>query len=150
MNYKDQKVKFKNKRLVCIDFGLKRCGIAVCDEFHITSSPRGLLIYNSAGFWNELINILLNEKPAAIIVGVPIRLDGLKTKLIEEIEKFIVELSVKSNLEVISYDESFSSKIATQTMIEIGIKKKKRSRKGSTDKIAACVILRDFLNEMDN
>ena len=144
------KEKYKNKRISAIDFGSKRCGIAVCDEFHITTKPVSVLDFSSELFWDYLTKILNIERVSAIVIGVPHRLDEQKTEVIKQIEEFIVQLKEKTDLEIFTFDESFSSKRATATMLEIGTKKKKRRQKGISDKIAACIILKDFLNEMEN
>lgn len=140
---------FKGKRLGAIDFGRKRVGFAVCDEFHITVNPRKFYLFDSISFWDDLLNDLKKENLSAVIVGVPYRLDNQETDVIKSIKEFIDELKNKSGLEIIPFDESFSSKKAMKTMIEIGYKKKKRAQKGNTDQIAAAVILRDFLKELE-
>lgn len=139
----------KGKRLAAIDYGRRRVGFAVCDEFHITTSPRGVFILTSDDFWDELLAALKREYAAAVILGVPLRHDNEETELIKEIYEFAEELKEKSGLNVITYDEAFSSKRAVQTMLQIGTKKKKRAKKGSKDEFAAAIILRDFLNSIE-
>ena len=138
----------KGKRLAAIDFGLKRVGIAVCDEYHITVSTRKYLDFTSPGFWKQLLGIILNENIYAVILGIPIRPDRAETNIIKKIKEFSIELEDVSGKKVILRDESFTSKKATETMIEIGMKKKKRQDKGTRDSISAAIILRDFLNEI--
>ena len=79
----------------------------------------------------------------------PYRHDNKETDLILEIKDFIEELRKRTGLTVMPYDESFSSHRALETMLQIGTKKKKRRQKGSADKIAAAIILRDFLQEIE-
>lgn len=141
--------RLKNKRIMSIDYGLKRTGIAVCDEFHITVTPLEVLDSSSDSFLDRIIEIAEIRSVSAIVVGVPYRLDGEKTELIERIEEFILKLKDRINLPVFEFDESFSTVNATKTLINIGRKKKKRSAKGEKDKIAAALILRDFLEEID-
>ncbi len=139
----------KGKRLAAVDFGMKRLGLAVCDQFHVTISPRGVYDYSSPDFWKTFLADLEKEELGAVIVGVPKRVDGEKTKVMVQIEKFIELLAKKTQLTVIEHDESFSSQRAVETMVTIGKKKNKRSQKGETDKVAAAIILRDFLNEYE-
>lgn len=141
---------FKHKRLAGIDFGLMRVGIAVCDEFHITISPKTTLPYQDENFWGMLLKLLEAERIGGIILGIPLRNDNKNDKLIAEIEKFAALLSEKTGLNIIKIDEAFSSKRAVETMIETGKKKKYRATKGNIDKIAAAVILRDFLNNWED
>lgn len=136
-----------SKRIAAFDYGAKRVGWAVCDEFHITISTKGVLPRKEANFWDLLIEGLQKERIGCIIVGVPLRVDGDITKLIKEIRKFIVELKRRSGLEVLEVDEAFSSKRAVETMVEIGVKKGQRRDKGRKDEIAAAIMLRDFLTE---
>jgi putative Holliday junction resolvase len=139
----------KDKRLAGVDFGLKRVGVAVCDEFHITISPRGILAFDSDDFWKKFISLLQSENAGAVVVGIPTRSDGEETELIRQIKNFIKKIKSKTGLPVISYDESYSSKKAVETMIEIGTPKKQRRRKGSVDQVAAAIILREFLEETE-
>ncbi len=140
---------YKNKRIFAIDYGFKRVGLAVCDELHIAITPLKVLTPDSPSFWNDLISIITTERASLIIVGVPQRLDNQKTDVIIKIEEFINILKEKIALEVITFDESFSTHRAVETMISIGKRKKNRAKKGSKDTIAAAIILRDFLNESD-
>lgn len=135
------------KRVAAVDYGKKRVGLAVSDEMHITSSPRKTLIADDENFWSDLLEFLQFERIGVVVVGVPYRLDDKNKEWILEIKNFIKELTEKSGLPVYEYDESYSSKRAVSTMVEIGKKKKKRAQKGNTDMIAAAIILRDFLKE---
>jgi len=138
----------KNKRLAAIDFGLKRIGLAVCDPMHITVSTRPTLDYTSNDFWTELLLFLNNEKIEAIVVGAPYNFNNKSSNILSKVMEFVKELKEKTTLEILLYDESYSSKKASSVMLEIGMKKKQRQKKGNADKIAAAVILREFLNEI--
>ncbi len=139
---------FIGKRLLAIDYGRKRIGIAVCDELHITVSSRDLQQHDNSPLISKINNLAQRERVAAIIVGVPFRHDEETTPLIEEIEQFIKDAAEITCLPIIPFDESFSSKRAMQAMISSGIKKKQRAQKGNTDSAAAVIILRDFLQSL--
>lgn len=139
----------KNKRIAAIDFGLKRVGLALCDEFHISISTKAVLDFQSEKFWEDILLFLKEENIAAIVVGYPIRNDGKESFFLKELDIFIENLKEKANLEVLIFDESYSSKRAVETMLQIGMKKKNRAKKGNIDKISAAIILRDFLQEME-
>ncbi|MFH1049509.1 MAG: Holliday junction resolvase RuvX [bacterium] len=137
------------KRIIAIDYGLKRVGLAVCDELHISITPLRVLFPDSSGFWDELLTIIQYERAFTIVVGIPQRLDNEKTDVILKIEEFIGILKEKTSLEIMTFDESFSTHRAVETMISIGKRKKNRAKKGSKDIIAAAIILRDFLSELE-
>ena len=139
----------KGKRLAAIDYGRKRVGFAVCDEFHVTVNPRHTFFLEDKNFWEDLSNELIKENVSAIVVGVPYREEPEKNELIKEIICFIDELKQKITIPVYEFDENFSSKEAMLTMINIGKKKKQRATKTNIDKIAAAIILRNFLKEIE-
>jgi putative Holliday junction resolvase len=140
---------YKGIRIGAIDYGMKRVGFAVCDEFHITISPKDVFNRTSYDFFEKLQDAIIKERVGLLIVGVPYRLDNVETALISEILLFVDELKSKTGIEVLTFDESFSTHRSVQTMLEIGKKKKKRAVKGNKDKIAAAIILRDFLEELE-
>ncbi len=137
----------KGKRIAAIDFGLKRVGLAVCDELHIAVSPRKVLDYESTSFWNELSSFLAEEKVGGIVVGVPIRSDQKQTELLTHLKRFINQLRSKVEIPVYEFDESFSTVRAINFMVEVGKKKKQRQKKENKDLISAAIILRDFIEE---
>ena len=142
----------KYKRLLGIDFGTSRVGLAISDALHISTAPLETLLYKKENFWGDLLAIIDKYNIGGIVVGIPIneQKQGQETetyqKLIENLTNFIDKLHSKISIPIFVQDESFSSKKAVNTMIEIGKKKKYRSNKGSTDKIAAAIILQDFIN----
>lgn len=140
----------KGMRIAAFDYGKKRIGFAVCDEFHITINPRKCFDRESKNLWIEIIKTISEERISLIIVGVPYRLDEIETELIQEIKLFISQLKEKTNLNVIEYDESYTSKQAVKTMLEIGKRKKARAVKQNKDLIAAALILKGFLHEIES
>jgi putative Holliday junction resolvase len=136
-----------NKRIAAIDYGTKRIGLAYTDELHISINPKDT-IDNNEKKWDKLERFFQSERIAAVVVGIPYTADGNKTEWIETIENFIAELKEKFNLPVYTQDESSSSDRALNYMIASGVKKKKRGQKGNLDKMAAGVILGDFLSNM--
>jgi putative Holliday junction resolvase len=141
----------RGKRIAALDYGTKRVGFAVCDELHITVSPRGFFDNDESNpelLWKQLAEAFAWERVGAILVGVPYRVDGAQTSVIEAIERFVGELHRRFALPVFTIDESFSSRRAVQTMVATGIKKKQRAAKGRTDAVAAALMLREFLEEI--
>ncbi|MBI5324693.1 MAG: Holliday junction resolvase RuvX [Ignavibacteriae bacterium] len=141
--------KYKGIRIGSVDYGLKRVGFAVCDEFHVTITPKHVFDRTSPNFWNDLTGIFVKENIGLLIVGIPLRLSGEKANILDDVMNFIKELKTKCNIEIITFDESYSTRKSVRTMLEIGMKKRKRAIKGNKDKIAAAIILRDFLQELE-
>lgn len=140
---------FTCKRLAGIDYGTKRIGIAVCDEFHVTVNPRKVFDAQDPALIDDICEFLRTENVAAVVVGIPYRQDGKNESFIAEIEEFIALLNEKSGLPVIRHDEYLTSRQAVRIMVEIGRKKKDRRKKEITDMFAAALILRDFLKEYE-
>ncbi|MGE5480883.1 MAG: Holliday junction resolvase RuvX [Chloroflexota bacterium] len=138
----------KGKRIVAFDFGIKRIGVAVTDDFHITVSTRDTLS-NDDKLWSNIEKLFEFERPGAVLVGMPVREDGVESEVMLAIKKFESEIKLKFNLPVYEYDEAFSSVEAKKLMLEVGCKKSRRQKKGSTDRFAAALILRGFLQEID-
>ncbi|MDR0927841.1 MAG: Holliday junction resolvase RuvX [Ignavibacteria bacterium] len=131
-------------RIAGIDFGLKRVGIALSDELHISVSPQPTLLYEATDFWEKLLAVFADENVEAVVVGTPY-LDDEDHPMREPIEQFISDLSERTPLPLHTQDESYSSANAVNVMLEISKKKKKRATKGVTDGIAAALILEDYL-----
>jgi putative Holliday junction resolvase len=134
-------------RLAAIDYGSARVGYAVSDPLRIIAVSRAFFNRRSNNFWELLLASLKDDEIKAVIVGVPYRHDDSSSEVIKEIEEFIDELKLRSGLDVIPYDEAFSTRKAVGAMISAGKKKKKRSSKGEKDKVAAAIILQEYLDE---
>lgn len=136
----------KGKRLLSIDFGLRRIGLAICDEYHIAIRPVAT-IFNDESLVLNLKQIIESERVGAVVIGVPVRNDDKNDELIANINDFAELINKEFGLEVFRHDEFMSSKKASQTLVEIGRKKSKRASKGELDKIAAAIILQEFISE---
>ena len=130
---------------MAIDYGGKRTGIAVTDEMQIIAS--GLTTVETKTIFPFLENYFKTENVSTIIVGDPKRLNNEASSIAGEINKFVDKLSkLYPQIEIIRMDERFTSKIAFQTMIDSGLKKKQRQNKALVDEIAATILLQDYLN----
>jgi len=141
-----QKLEIINKRIAGIDYGKRRIGLAYCNELQISVNSK-YTIDNDINLWNKLSEFLYEERIQIIVVGYPTTYDGSKTEFHEEIESFIEILKEKYNLPVYIQDEYKTSADSVDLMISSGYGKKKRSKKGAKDKIAAALILQSFLEE---
>lgn len=136
----------KNIRIGAIDFGLKRIGLAYTDELHISINPYDTII-NDSKKWDNIKRFFEIQRIGALVIGMPYSNDGTELEIHKEIRKFAQELSEKFNFDVHFQDEYSSSIRASEYLVKSGAKKSKRSKKGQKDKIAACFILEDFINE---
>ncbi len=131
-------------RLLAIDYGTKRTGIAVTDEMQLIAS--GLTTVPTEKLIPFLKNYFTEEKVELVIIGEPKQKDGSHSNVEEEIKKFILKFSeVFSEMKIDRMDERFTSKMAFQTMIDSGLKKKQRQNKALIDEISATIILQDYL-----
>ena len=132
-------------RILAIDYGLKRTGIAVTDPLEIiataleTVETRTLIPFLKSYFTKEPVHQL--------VVGFPKRLNNEDTDMTPHVRKLVETLKTNfPGLPVALIDERFTSSIARQTMIDGGMKKKDRRVKGNVDKISATLILQSYLN----
>ncbi|MBT8265849.1 MAG: Holliday junction resolvase RuvX [Bacteroidia bacterium] len=131
-------------RIVAIDFGVKRTGIAVTDELQIIAS--GLTTVKTAELMTFLKTYTSNESVELFIVGLPKQLNNDPSESEALILPFIESLTQNfPNIPIERVDERFTSKIAFQTMIDSGLSKKKRRDKGLIDEISATIILQSYL-----
>ncbi len=132
------------KRIMGIDFGAKRTGIAVTDELQIIAS--GLTTIETKNIFSFLEQYLQTEKVEIIVIGLPKRLDNEDSEIEKQIQKFITQLNKTfPSIKLERQDERFTSKLALKTMIDSGVKKKKRRDKALIDEISATIILQSFM-----
>jgi putative Holliday junction resolvase len=131
-------------RVLALDYGSRRTGIAVSDELQLIAS--GLTTVETSSLLDFLKNYLLEEKVALILIGQPKRFDNSFSEIESTIQEFIVKLQNQNpEIPIKRIDERFTSKIAFQSMIESGMKKKERRNKAHVDEISATLILQSYL-----
>lgn len=131
-------------RILAIDYGLKRTGIAVTDEMQMIAS--GLTTVESPTLILFLKTYFNQEKVEKVLIGEPKQMNGLPSESAPIIEKFVVEF-IKNfpEMTLVRVDERFTSKMAFQSMIDSGLKKKQRQNKALIDEISATIMLQDYL-----
>ena len=133
-------------RILALDYGTKRTGIAVTDELQIIAS--GLTTVDTKKIFSFLTNYLKNEKVELFVVGEPKQLDNTESESEQFIKPFIKKLSTTfPKIPIKRVDERFTSKIAFQSMIDSGLKKKQRRNKALIDEISATLILQSYLQQ---
>lgn len=131
-------------RILCIDYGGKRTGIAVTDPLQIIAT--GLTTVDSKDLITFLKKYFLQEEVELIVIGEPKNLDDSDThatplvkEAIKKLEKEFPQIPIKT------VDERFTSKMAKQAMIDMGMKKKDRQNKKTVDEIAATMMLQEYM-----
>jgi putative Holliday junction resolvase len=132
-------------RLMAIDFGMKRCGIAVSDPLKIIATPLKTVATKEIHLFLQAY--LKVEEIDHIIVGEPLHLDGKPALIHPNVLLFVKYVKDTFGKSVSLLDERYTSKMATQTMIDGGMKKKDRKIKENTDLISAVLILQSYMNK---
>lgn len=133
-------------RIIAIDYGAKRTGLATTDPLKIIASA--LETVESAKVIDYLKNYSKTEEIESFVVGLPKNLDGKDTDGTIYVQKFSEKLrEAFPNIPLHFHDERFTSKMAVRAMIDGGMKKKDRRVKGNIDKISAVIILQSFMEK---
>lgn len=146
-----QKLFFKLGRVLAIDYGQKRTGFAVSDPLQICATPLETL--PTARVFDFVKEYLDKEDVDVIVVGEAKQNDNTPSASARYIEPFVRRLKNQlKNVEIARVDERFTSKMAFQTILDAGLKKKNRQNKALVDKISATIILQSYLQqkEIDN
>lgn len=131
-------------RILAIDYGSKRSGIAVTDPLQIIATP--LITVNTADLMVFLVDYFKKEEVESVVVGQPTRYDGSYSPIEETILDFIEKFNkIFPAIKVHRINEMFTSKQAMRALIESGVKKKQRRDKKLLDSTSATLILQEFL-----
>lgn len=131
-------------RIICIDYGGKRTGIAVTDPMQIIATA--LTTIPSKELVSFLQKYMATEPVELILIGEPLNLDDSPTHgtpLVKQAIKFLTKAFPTIPIQTV--DERYSSKLAVRAMVDMGMKKKDRREKGNIDQIAATMLLQEFL-----
>lgn len=132
-------------RILALDYGTKRTGIAVTDELQLIAS--GLTTVPTPKLLGFLKDYFASEKVELILLGEPKRMNNEHSAVEVDILRFREKLEKITTLPIKRVDERFTSKMAFQSMIASGMKKSKRRDKALVDEISATIILQDYLNQ---
>lgn len=134
-------------RILAIDYGGKRTGLAMTDPFQISINP--LPTIATSEFEKMLNHYLSNGEVSDVVFGLPRHSDGNLTKIGDLVIKEIDIFSKKySEIRFHTIDESFTSKRAREMMLHLGTKKKQRAKKSNVDMMSAVIILKDFRDQL--
>ena len=131
-------------RILAIDYGQKRVGLAVTDPMQITAN--GLDTVLSHEIFDYLQHYIAREPVEKFVVGLPKQMNGIDSASMQYIKPFVTGLLRKfPDIELVYVDERFTSVLAHKTMLDAGLKKKDRQNKELVDKISATIILQSYL-----
>ena len=133
-------------RILGIDFGLKRIGLALTDPLLTFSYPYKT-ISNDNSLWDNLKSVIEENNVNKIILGFPKKSSRPDKDITKNVLEFKDKLNIKFNMEVILWDESYTSEMAKQIVIKSVVKKSKRRDKGLIDQNSAAIILQEYLDE---
>lgn len=133
-------------RILSIDYGKKRTGLAVTDPLKIIAT--GLRTVDTPKLMGFLKEYISKEPVEQIIIGMPSNLDDSPTHATPLVKSFIQQLNKTfPTIPVAEVDERYTSKMASRAMVEMGMKKKQRQNKAMVDEIAATILLQEYLNK---
>ena len=134
-------------RIIALDFGLKRTGIAITDDMNIIAS--GLKTIDSKVLIDELKKLVSNNNVDTIVIGEPKRLDGTDSHISENVRLLFEHLKKTFPLlNIVKYDERFTSKMASQTIAMMGFSKSKKQDKSLVDEVSATIILQSYMQSV--
>lgn len=136
-------------RIVAIDYGRRRIGIAATDPSRTIASPHGAVRNDDPPDEppEQLMRLLSELEPSAIVLGLPVNADGTHGAMAAEARRFGKKLAVGSGVDVTEWDERYTSEEASEMILELDLPKKKRREKGRRDALAALLILREYLSD---
>ena len=134
-------------RILAIDYGRKRTGLAVTDMLRITANP--LLTIETSELMNWLTDYFAKEQVDEVVIGHPTQMNGQESESMNYIRPFLgVFKKTFPDKPITMYDERFTSVLAHRAMIDGGMKKKDRQNKAVVDKVAACIILEGYMDSL--
>lgn len=136
-------------RILCIDYGKKRVGLAVTDPQQLIANR--LTTVSTHTLWDFLKNYFEKEKIETLVVGYPRQMNNEASEAVRYINPFLKKFQkIYPAVKLELYDERFTSKLAFQAMIDGGLKKKQRQNKAMVDAVSATIILQSYLEQKRN
>ena len=134
-------------RILGLDYGEKRIGMAICDELGFTAQGLSTIVRKTKKHdWEILGNLIRSYKVEKIVIGYPVRLDGSEGIQCEKVNRFTTLLEENFSLPVVKWPETLSTKEAEEILINSGFRWERRKK--MVDKLAACIILQGYLDSI--
>ncbi len=132
-------------RIMAIDYGKKRVGVAVTDTLQLIATR--LDTVDADLIWKFLDEYFSKEVVDLVLVGYPVQLNNQPSEALRFINPFVQKFRQKYEKEIRLVDERFSSKMAFQSMIDAGLRKSQRQNKGTIDGVSATILLQSYLEK---
>lgn len=132
-------------RIMAIDYGKKRVGVAVTDPLQLIATR--LETVDTDHIWRFLDEYFTKEVVELVLVGYPVQLNNQPSEALRYINPFVQKFQQKYTTEIKLVDERYSSKMAFQSMIDAGLRKTQRRDKGTIDGVSATILLQSFLEQ---
>lgn len=134
-------------RVVALDYGRRRVGVAASDPSATIASPRATVEHSGDPEEPpaELLRLLEELAPALVVVGIPRHMDGSEGEMAKEARSFGRAVAEAAEVTVVEWDERLTTAAAEQALLDSGAPRRKRSEKGARDKMAAALLLKSFL-----
>ena len=134
-------------RILGLDFGSKRIGVALCDELGLTGQGLDTILWKNRAQVLDALEVLVKRHGVEkIVIGYPLRLDGSEGIQCEKVTRFARLLETRFSIPVIKWDETLSSRTAEDILIQSGMRPEKRKK--VIDKLAASIILQGYLDSL--
>jgi len=130
-------------KILALDIGKKRIGLATCDRLEIAASPHSVVKAGKTAV-DQVTAVIKNEEVDAVVVGLPVSFDGIEREMCEICRFFKNELAKKTTLPIELFDERLTSKMAEASLIESGMRREQRRE--VVDAVAASLILQSYLD----
>lgn len=130
-------------RILAVDYGKKRTGLAVTDPLQIIAN--GLATVPTAELYDYLVKYTQTEQVELIVVGDPKQPNGEPSENLARVREFVARWKKRQQIPVVYYDERFTSVLAHKAMLDGGLRKKARQNKALVDEISATIILQSYL-----
>lgn len=136
-------------RVLALDYGRRRIGVAASDPLRVVAQPRGVVGAGSPPVepTAELLELIRELEPAVIVVGIPLHMDGSEGRMAREAREFANRLRAATGIETCERDERLTSVEAERTIRALDLPKRKREDRGLRDALAAAVLLDDYMRE---
>ena len=132
-------------RIMAIDYGKKRVGVAVTDPLQIIANR--LDTVDADFIWKFLDEYFKKETVDLVLIGYPVQLNNQPSEALRYINPFIQKFQQKYSIEIRQVDERFTSKMAFQSMIDAGLGKMKRQVKATIDGVSATILLQSYIEQ---